>query len=378
MRGSIRKRGKDSWTIIYDAQRHENGSRNQKWETVRGTKKHAEDVLTERLGSVTRGTYVDPNVITVSQFLKDWLGHIKLHVARSTYEGYAWIVRKHLAPALGRHKLQTLKAVHIQKYYDIARTGGVGVQTIIHNHRVLRRALGDAVKWQMIYANPAALATPPKLIKPEINWLDTETIPKILESARDTTKRTDYYIPILLALATGMRRSEVLALRWEDVDLTECTVKVSRAVAHVRGGEVIYKETKTDRSMRTIYISPSVAETLKAHRKAQMQEGADSGLICTQRNGAPILPSAFTHATKKILAKAGVEGIRLHDFRHTQVALMRLAGADIKVISERLGHSNISTTMDIYGHAIPKLDQEAAGKMDNVFRLERPEKEATG
>lgn len=376
MRGSIRKRGKDSWTIIYDGPRHENGKRNQRWESVQGTKKDAEKILSERLNSVEHGTYVDPAIITLSQFLKDWLDHIKLHVAQTTYEGYAWIVRKYLVPALGRHKLQKLKAVQIQKYYDKSRSEGVGAQTIIHNHRVLRRALSDAVKWQVIYTNPAMMVTPPKLTKPEINWLDPEIIPKILGIARETTERTDYYIPVLLALATGMRRSEILALRWQDVDLTAGTISISCAVAACRGGEIVYKETKTDRSMRTISISPSVVEALKVHRKAQLQQDMDTELLCTQKNGNPILPSAFTHAVKKLLTKAGISGIRLHDFRHTQVALMRLAGADIKVISERLGHSNISTTMDIYGHAIPKLDREATEKMDNIFRLDHPGNEA--
>ncbi|HCO02964.1 MAG TPA: hypothetical protein DIT48_06310, partial [Actinobacteria bacterium] len=219
MKGHIFRRGKN-WTIVYDGERHENGDRNQIWVTVHGTKKDAERELVRILHEQQSGTDLEPSTVTVAKYLERWLADgAAASVAPKTFERYSEIVRLHLIPALGHHRLARLKPLHIQGYYGEALKngrrdgkGGLAPRTVLHHHRVLHRALSRAVKWRLLAVNPADAVEPPRATSPEMQTLTEEEIGLLLATAVATPS----YTAILLAVTTGVRRGELLALRWAD------------------------------------------------------------------------------------------------------------------------------------------------------------------
>ena len=239
MRGHIRQRGKGSWSIVLDLGRDSSGKRRQKWHTVRGTKRDAQRELTSLLHALQTGAYVEPTKLTVGEYLRRWLDdYAKTNVAPKTYERYDEIARLHLIPELGHHVLTKLQPLHIQAMHAAAlqhgrrdRAGGLSAQTVVHHHRVLRKALQQAIRWQPLVRNPADAVEPPRPQHREIRTLgDAESI-KLMEASADCR----LHVPIVLALATGMRRGEILALRWMDVDLVAGRAAVAPTRRRVRG-----------------------------------------------------------------------------------------------------------------------------------------------
>ena len=187
-------------------------------------------------------------------------------------------------------------------------------------------------------------------------------------------KSTPYYDLFYTALFTGMRRSELLALRWSDVDLILCQLYVNRTLHQLRTGEIIYRQPKTDKGRRQIALSPSTALVLKEHREnreqlmqAQGLELNDDSLIFSQIDGKPLLPDSITHAWMKLARRSGLHGIRLHDARHTHASLLLKQGVHPKIVQERLGHGSIQITLDTYSHIVPSMQQAAAAKFDEVL-----------
>jgi integrase len=208
--------------------------------------------------------------------------------------------------------------------------------------------------------------------------MNEEDIQRFLIAAKDG----QYYTLFFMALFTGMRRSEVLALRWQDVDLLLCQVFVTRSMHQLRDGSIIFREPKTTRSRRMISLSPSTALELRDHYEKQkmafamqgLELGDDTLLFC-QPDGKPLLPNSVTHAWIKLVRRLGLKGIRLHDARHSHASLMLKQGIHPKVVQERLGHSSITTTLDVYSHVAPGLQEAAANRFDELIKLV-PKKEA--
>jgi len=216
MKGHIRRRGRASWSIVLDLGRDANGKRQQKWHTVRGTKRQAESELTTLLNALNTGSYVAPAKLTVSEDLDRWLkDYAKTNLAAKTYDRYEQIVRLHLQPELGHHLLSKLQPLYIQASYSKAiesglkdtKPGGLSAQTVLHHHRVLREALKQAVKWQLLARNPADAVEPPRPSRKEMSVLGEDQTAKLLEKISGTWM----FVPCLLAIATGMRRVEILA-----------------------------------------------------------------------------------------------------------------------------------------------------------------------
>jgi len=385
MKGHIRQRSKGSWTIWVDLGREpETGRRQQKSFTVRGTKTDAERELRSILTRIEGGAYVKPTKMTVGEYLESWLrDYVATNTAPSTADGYSDIVRGHLIPELGRFPLTALQPSHIQAYYgrmlESGRRdgkGGLSAQTVKHHHRVLYETLKHGVKHGVLIRNVAEAVDPPRPDGKEMATLEPDDVHPLLNAARETP----YYTLFYTAIYTGLRRSELLGLRWRHVDLDLATLSVVQTLHHTPKKGYIFREPKTKRSRRLVDLSPSLAVLLREHRVNQELERTLLGRLLTPDDlvfcypdGTPSPPNGVTKAFHKLTQSLGLSGIRLHDLRHTHATLMLRQGVHPKIVSERLGHSSVAITLDTYSHVLPGLQAAAALRFDEGLQEARQE-----
>ena len=375
MKGHIRKRGARTWAIILDLDRGPNRKRRQKWHTVHGTKKDAERTLTELLHSLTVGLYIEPSETTLGTYLQKWLDdYAKVNVGAKAYERYEQIVKNDLTPALGSTLLSKLQPMQIQGYYSTALKsgrkdgkGGLSPQTVLHCHRVLRKALAQAVRWNLLVANAADRVEPPRPQTREVTPLDEVRSAELIESA----KGTRVYMPILLAITTGLRRGEILALQWPDLDLASGTLRVRRSLEETKSG-LRFKEPKSRRGRRYVTLPVFAVGELKRHQVEQQLRKRAFGpayvagdLVCCAEDGAVWKPSAFTSAYRALLRRRKIPNIPFHNLRHSHASQLLRSGVSPKVISERLGHSKVGFTLDVYAHLLPGMQEEAALRIES-------------
>jgi len=382
MRGHIIKRYKGSYTIVLNmGVDPATGKRKQQWVSVKGTKKEAEKRLAELLHQIDTGTFMKPGKTTLTEYLERWLkDYVWPNLAPRTAEGYESIIRRHLMPKLGNIHLTQLKPEHLQRYYSDRLShgrwdgkGGLSPRSVRHHHMALHSALQHAVKWGLIQRNPADAVSPPKAQKPEIQTWDEYEIRRFLDATKDST----YYPIFYLALFTGLRRSELLALRWQDVDSFYCQLYVSRSMHHLKTGEIVFRQPKSAKGNRTVALSPSTLEMLREYRQKQEAEAVllgksvtENDLLFCHLDGSPLLPGTISHAWDKAIRRAGLRVIRLHDARHTHASYMLKQGIHPKVVQERLGHSSIQVTLDTYSHVAPGIQEKAAARLDDIFKTE--------
>jgi integrase len=381
MKGHLRKRGERSYEItLYLGRDPQTGKKQYKTHSVKGNKKKAESELTRLVHELETGSYVLPVKLSVGDFLEKWLlDYAAVHVSGKTLERYQGVVKHHLKPALGAIPLQKLQPLHIQAHYSAAmkdgarkdgRPGGLSAQSILHHHRLLSEALQMAVRWQLMARNPCDAVEPPAVHVKEVAALDETKTVWLFDCAIGTR----LYVPIVLAVCGGLRRGEILALRWQDVDLASGLLWIRRAVEETKAGIKI-KEPKSHRGRRSVTLPPIAVEALAQHRQEQdrlkdlLGPGyQDNDLICCSPDGTLWKPSAFTSAYRSLLARRKLDGPNFHALRHSHASQLLKAGVDIKVISERLGHAKSSFTLDVYGHLLPGRDEEAARRLETGLR----------
>jgi integrase len=377
MPGHISKRGKDSWTVVLDQGRDPmTGKRRQLRRSVKGTRRDAEAALVQLLHQRDSGIDAPPGKLAVGEYLQRWLeDYAKGNTAPRTFQRYDEIVRLHLIPALGAILLAKLRPQHIQAYYSKARqsgrvdgkVGGLSAQTVLHHHRLLREALHHAVRWQLLARNPADAVEAPRPQRHEMRVLTPEGVQRLLAACRDP----DFHAIVFVAVATGLRLGELLALRWSDVDLKGGSVHVTRTLQYVLGQGLMFREPKTSRSRRNVSLSRDTVAVLSEHRRRQLERRLavgpayeDQGLVFAGPAGKPIPPYSVSQRFATLVKAAGVGPLRFHDLRHTSATLMLSAGVHPKVVSERLGHSGVAITLDTYSHVLPGLQEEAANLLD--------------
>jgi integrase len=381
MKGHIRERSPGKWYVVLDNPDPETGKRRRKWVRVQGGKREAQVECARLVAAHRAGEFIEPSRLTVRQFLVRWLEHVRSQVAPRSFERYQEIAMKNLAPLLGGVALNKLKPMHVSDAYAKALasgrrdgTGGLSARTVHHMHRVLRQALQQAVQWEMIARNPASVVKPPKVERVKFTTLDGLGGSSLLQHFRPTR----LYIAVLLALACGLRRGEIAALQWGSIDLERGRLSVQRSAEQTRAG-IRYKEPKTGRG-RAVALPSLVVEELRRHRSEQAQELLRLGIglseeayVVAQADGRPLQPNSITHEFVRIIGQSALPAIRFHDLRHTHATQLLAAGVHPKVAQERLGHSTIATTMDLYSHVMPGMQEEAAAKVDAVLRgaLER-------
>ena len=375
MKGHIRERSAGHWAIVLDVRDPESGRRRRKWHSFSGTKREAQVECARLVSEIQGGTRVDPTRETLAAFLERWIEHMRGQVSPRSHERYAEIARKNLMPLLGGLALTKLQAPHISSAYAKALTsghrqgrGGLSPRTVTHMHRVLRQALQQAVQWQMLSRNPADLVKPPKIERQQMRVLDASATAELIEAARPYS----VFMPILLGALCGLRRGEIAALRWRSVDLEAGQLAVVASTEQTKAG-CREKETKSGRC-RTIALPAMLIEELRKHRIEQAQALLGIGVRVTpdhhvvmQADGTALQPNSLTHAFTTFLETRGLRRVRLHDLRHSHATHMLAAGIHPKIASERLGHSKVGITLDLYSHVLPGMQSEAASRVDALI-----------
>ncbi|MBM4432538.1 MAG: site-specific integrase, partial [Chloroflexi bacterium] len=317
------------------------------------------------------GTYIAPNKTTVAQYLRHWLLECgKPSLTPRSYERYKGIVEKNLIPAIGRIRLVELRPEHIQRHYSNLIDRGLAARTVRYDHIVLHSALRMAVKWQLVPRNVADAVEPPKPKQSEMQTWDSDEVAQFLEAA----KKTPHYVLFYTALYTGARRSELLGLSWRHIDFLYSQMNIERGLHWTKGEGYMFTQPKTARSRRTIALSPSLTLLLREHKEKQgcayLLAGkplTDGDLVFSHPDGSPLFPNSVSRAWVTLARKAGVKVIRFHDARHSHATLLLRQGAHPRVVQERLGHSTIATTLDVYSHVTPGLQEAVAARFDEAM-----------
>lgn len=369
--GSIYKRNDGRWAATISL---EGGGR----KTFYGkTRKEVQTKLKEALYEQQKGVLVTGPQQKVEQFLIHWLEDAHKQTIRDrTYERYEEIIRLHLVPGIGYHQLQKLSPQHLHAFYKKKLEDGFSTTTVISFHNVLHKALETAVRWNLISRNTCDLVSPPRRVRYEIQPLSTEQVQRLLTAVHGHRLEALF----ILAMATGMRRGEILGLKWQDIDFQTGLLQVRRILSRIPsklpGKGYVEAEPKTDKGRRSIVLPSFTLDALKQHRIKQLEAKLKAGaewqdhdyVFCTSI-GTHLNPTRdVLDELKVLLTKAGLPDIRFHDLRHSSATMLLSMGIHPKIVQEILGHSQISITMDIYSHVLPTMQKEAMNKLNDALQ----------
>ena len=382
---TLAKKGKRWYAVLSE---HDNqGRRKQVWVSLKTERKREAEVrLADLVTKQQKGEFVRSNRMPLAEYLETWLERLPgLNIRQRTVDGYEEKMRNHVIPYLGAIPIRDLEPDMIQALYRRLLLsgrkdgkGGLAPQTVRLVHRTLSEALTSAVKLRLLARNPAEAATAPRVKRKDINTLDEAGVYTLLNMAK-TELGGLYYEMLFLDLYTGIRRSELLGLRWCDTDLDFAAISIVQSLHLPKGYKTpIIEETKPGGSRRQISLSPDAVAVLREHKSNQVDMKADlgvwwdeKGFVFCKPDGSPFLPNSVTHAYLKIARRAGLEGVRLHDLRHSHATLMLKAGIHPKIVQERLGHSSISMTLDTYSHVVPGLQEQAALRFEEGLKAHK-------
>jgi len=379
----LKKRSEDSWTIVLELEADPvSGKRRQKWVTVKGPKREAEKKMAELLVQVNQGLITTSPDLTVSQYLERWVkDYAEANCAPKTVLFYRDIVEHYITPYIGKVALDKLRPTHIINLYTRLRTaprrssrpGPLSGTTRRSVHRALHAALKHAVKWRLIPTNPADAVDAPQAEHKEMLYFNPDQVVALMEVAE--RRGYPWHGFFAVALSTGMRLGELLGVRWQDIDLERGRLTVQQTVQRLPKMGIVAKAPKTAGSRRPIDLGREVVAILKQHRIAQAEHRLkignlweDGGLVFPSERGTYVESTNVHKVFTRLCRQAGVPRIRLHDLRHTAATLMFAKRVGDKVISERLGHTDPSTTSRLYKHVTETMQREAADVMDGFIR----------
>lgn len=380
-RGHITKRGKSSWRIKFDIGRDPvTSQRRIHFQTIRGTKKEAEAALTKALAAYEDGGFVRQSAITVAEYARHWFEAIApARTSEKTRERYGELIDNHIIPHIGAIPLQKLDAPRIDAFYAHLQkagrrdgNGGLAPQTVLHIHRLLSQILTSAVKAQMLRQSPMlGVQTTPKVRRKEIQVLDDNQLAALFKHLKGGT----LYMPVLLAASTGMRRGEILAQRWRDIDFQAATLQVAQVIQQT-AKQITIKEPKTERSRRAIALPSRIVRELQAHKKEQaawrlkLGLGKDTrDLVFPAWDGELRSPRNFSKDFSRAVAAAGLPHVTFHGLRHTHITHLLRSCVPVHVVAARAGHANPTVTLNIYAHLLPGQQEGAAAVMDAALEI---------
>jgi integrase len=373
VKGHIRERSPGHWAIVIDVRDPRTGRRRRKWHSFAGTKRQAQVECARLISELSGGLYIEATKFTVGQFLDRWLEHVKPLISPRTHERYGEIVRKNLNPLLGAVVLTKLRPIQVSQAYAKALSdgrrdgkGGLAPSTVRYLHVILKSAVGQAVRWQMLARNPVDAINPPKIERAAMTTYDLAQTADLI----DATRGTRMTMTVILAVLCGLRRGEIAALRWRNVNLDAAQLAVTESAEQTSAG-VRYKKPKSGKG-RAVALSARVVNELRSHRVKQTQELlllgiplTDDAFVVAQADGSPLQPRTITHQWHQLLANnRALPRIRFHDLRHAHATHMLSSGVHPKIASERLGHSKVGITMDLYAHVLPGMQEDAAARVD--------------
>jgi integrase len=373
VKGVIRKQLTGEYRVILERTHPTTGKRSRKWHTFVGNKDEAHAELARlKLGT---SDHAGPSAekITVLQFLEKWLAHIRSDVSPRTHERYAEISRNNLAPIVGKIPLKKLRPAVIISALEKARVngridhkGGLAPQTVRHMYRVLFQAMAQAVRWHMLSHNPLDLVPLPEVERQQMNTYSLQDTSVLIKAMRET----QIFIPMLLALLVGMRRSEISALRWGAIDFEAAQLSVMHNVEQMNGTFRL-KQIQSGKQ-RTVALPRLVAEALLKHRESHAQrlllsKGkslSNDHFVCALKNGRMMQPTRITHDWIKTIRETTLPFCRFNDLRHAHAVHLLSSGVHVKVASERLGHSSVGVTAQLYAHAMLGAQEDAVSRLD--------------
>lgn len=374
MKGHVRERSPGRWAIVLESRDPTSGKRKRKWHSFNGTKRQAQTECARLIALSSGGVCIEPTRTLLADYLDRWLEHIQTQVSPRTHERYSELARGNIVPLLGATALTKLQPVAISSAWAKAltegnrrRAGGLSPRTVHHMHRVLRQALEQAVRWQLLLRNPANLVEPPRVERTESVTLTAEQSARLLAALAHSL----VYWPTLIALATGMRRGEILALRWGSIDLDRGNLQVVQTIEQTKRRGLRFKPPKNGKTRAITLPAFAVAE-LRRLKKEQAEELLRLGirqdrstLVCGRADGEVHSPDALTYEfTRFVRQMTDMPQVGFHGLRHSHATQLLATGIHPKVAQERLGHSSIAVTLDMYTHAVASLQDEAASRID--------------
>ena len=392
MAGSIEKRGKNSYRLTVSEGFDLSGKPMIHRKTVHGTKKDAEVELAKFVTEVQNGLVIDGKSLKFSEFTEIWKrDYGSKELAPSTYKRYCRMLETRLLPYFGHFYISKIKPTDIMKFYDllekdtqlVRKQGNNGAKTkkplsgktILEHHRLLRAMLHKAVYWQLIVANPAERVQPPKARKPKRRSYDDEQTKILLENLELLSiEDTKYKVAITLTIFTGVRLGELMGLEWQDVDFKNGIISINRSSQYLSDMGVFTKVPKTESSIREIAIPEFIISLLEEYKLWYEEQKSiygelwtDSDRLFVQADGKPMHPSTISKWFVKYVGQIGLPVINFHGLRHTNASLLVAQNIDIAVISARLGHAQISTTLDFYLHPLLSHNRKAGYALENLL-----------
>jgi integrase len=350
------------WVVGHD------GSRKQIRVSAKTSEEMRDKLAALRVASKT-GTIADAGRLSTAAYLESYLAHAKTRVRSSTWTRYEGLARTHIVPRIGAVPLAKLRPMHVQAVVDEMIAGGSAPRTTIQAYRVLSAALRQAVRWQLLAVNPANAVSPPRADRERENRPHPDELEAIIRAARGTRLEG----PVTIASATGMRLGEVLGLRWRDVDLEQGRLHVSSAAVWTASG-FAFVDPKTSRGRREIALPGSLVEWLRrlkvsqAERRLRLGEAwVNHDLVLDTGAGAPIRSDAVSRAFSALMREANLRPFTFHALRHGHAIALLMGGCNPKIVSERLGHSAVSFTMDVYSEVLPAMQAQAAAAIETIL-----------
>jgi integrase len=365
--GCLIERSPGHWAIVISVRDPQTGKRKRRWHSFKGGRREAQAERVRLIASVGQGSYIERSKMTVAEYARVRVNQWEAADATSarTAQRYRQLVENQIAPHLGNRQLQKVSRLDIEAWHTTLRKGGLAARTIGHAHRVLGKALRDAERDGLVIKNVCKVQGAPKV--PDTEMVIVQDVPGLVAKLRGTR----LYVPAMMALFTGMRLGEVLAVRWSRVDLDNKTIKVREALEATKGG-IRFKPPKSKAGRRDITLPEILVDALREHRRAalelRMQLGVgrlpDEALLFSNLEGEPLQPSNVSSDWGELAGRIGMPDVTFHGLRHSHASQLIDAGVDIVTVSKRLGHAKPSVTLAIYAHMFHIDDSKAAAAIN--------------